>query len=90
MQNIYFAAANRLCVDLRYGGTVRAIEPYSVRRTRDGHLLLYACHAADGAVRSYRLDRIEGAEVTPRPFVPRFAVELTERGPVSIPRRGRG
>jgi hypothetical protein len=37
-----FAAANHLCVKLGYDGKTRIIEPYSLRRTRDGHLVLHA------------------------------------------------
>src|SRR5262249_27028981 len=33
MRAIRFAAANHLCVDLRYDGSVRRIEPYSFRQT---------------------------------------------------------
>lgn len=40
LEIIRFAAANRLCVDLAYQGSRRLIEPYSLRRTRDGNLLL--------------------------------------------------
>jgi len=52
---IRFAAANRLCVDLRYDGSSRIIEPYSLRRTKDGNLLLHAVKHATGEARSYRL-----------------------------------
>jgi predicted nucleotidyltransferase component of viral defense system len=85
LEVIRFAAANRLCVDLRYGGTSRLIEPYSLRLTRDGTLLLYAVKHNTGEDRSYRTDRIQGAQVTKTPFVPRYAVELTASGPISAP-----
>jgi hypothetical protein len=77
LETIRFAASNRLCVELAYEGRVRTIEPYSLRQTSEGNILLFACHAADGANRSYRLDRIEGARMTNQPFAPRFAVELS-------------
>ena len=85
LEIIRFAAANRLCVDLAYQGTVRRIEPYSLRRTRDGNIVLHATRAADGEHRSYRVDRIEGARTTGQSFEPRFAVELTPQGPAIIP-----
>lgn len=85
LEKIRFAAANRLCVDLVYQGTHRLIEPYSLRRTRDGNLLLYAVKHDTGEDRSYRVDRIQGAEVTKVPFTPRYAVELTATGPISAP-----
>ena len=85
LEIIRFAAANRLCVDLEYRGTVRRIEPYSLRRTRDGEVVLHATRASDGGHRSYRIDRIEGARTTGQSFEPRFAVELSPQGPSVIP-----
>jgi predicted nucleotidyltransferase component of viral defense system len=90
LEIIRFAGANRLCVDLTYGGTHRLIEPYSLRQTRDGDLLLYAVKHSTGENRSYRIDRIQGAEVTKTPFTPRYVVELTASGPISAPPTGRG
>ncbi len=77
LESIRFAAANRLCVDLAYGGSIRRIESYSLRRTRAGDILLYAVRVDSGESRSYRLDRVQGAQVTDQSFTPRFAVELT-------------
>jgi hypothetical protein len=90
LEVIRFAAANRLCVDLTYGGTRRLIEPYSLRQTVDGNLLLYAVKHNTGEDRSYRTDRIQRAEVTKIPFKPRYVVELTASGPISAPPTGRG
>ncbi|MEW5817849.1 MAG: nucleotidyl transferase AbiEii/AbiGii toxin family protein [Spirochaetota bacterium] len=85
LEVIRFAAANRLCVDLAYQGSRRLIEPYSLRRTRDGNLLLYAVKHNTGEDRSYRVDRIQGVEVTNIPFTPRYIVELTTSGSISAP-----
>ncbi|GBD98781.1 hypothetical protein BMS3Abin07_00808 [bacterium BMS3Abin07] len=85
LEIIRFAAANRLCVDLAYQGSRRLIEPYSLRRTKEGNLLLYAVKHQTGEDKSYRVDRIEGATVSKVPFTPRYAVELTTSGPVSAP-----
>ncbi len=82
---IRFAASNRLCVDLRYQGSTRRIEPYSLRRTLEENVILHAHNRDKNAHRSYRLDRIQGALVTNETFVPRFAVELTPSGAVSAP-----
>jgi len=41
LESARFAAANRLCVDLGYQGSVRRIEPYSLRRTMAGDVLLF-------------------------------------------------
>jgi predicted nucleotidyltransferase component of viral defense system/DNA-directed RNA polymerase subunit RPC12/RpoP len=85
MEIIRFAAANRLCVDLAYQGKRRLIEPYSLRQTRQGALLLYAVKHSTGEIRAYRVDRIQDAVVTNTSFKPRFAVELTPSGPMVAP-----
>lgn len=51
------------------------MEPYSFRRTCEGHLVLFVVNDR-GELRSYRLDRIAGVAVTRTPFRPRYAVEL--------------
>ncbi len=82
-ETIRFAAANRLCVNLLYGGTWRLIEPYSLRRTKEGNILLHAVKHNTGESRSYRIDRIEGAKITKIPFKPKYTIELTPAGPIS-------
>jgi predicted DNA-binding transcriptional regulator YafY len=87
LEVIRFAAANRLCVELDYrkenGQRTRPlIEPYSLRRTRDGNFLLYGVKADTGEDRSYRVDRISGATASRRSFSPRYLVELTSTGPI--------
>jgi predicted nucleotidyltransferase component of viral defense system len=90
LEIIRFAAANRLCVNLEYRderGCIgkRVIEPYSLRRTQEGNILLYAVKTERGEPRAYRVDRIVGIEVTNIPFTPRYQVELTPVGPISVP-----
>jgi predicted nucleotidyltransferase component of viral defense system len=85
LEIIRFAAANRLCVDLTYDGSTRRIEPYSLRRTQDNNIILHAWSVEKNAHRSYRVDRIEGAQATSQSFTPRYAIELTPSGPVIIP-----
>ena len=85
MEIIRYAAVNRLCVNLTYQGSRRLIEPYSLRRTRDGNLLLYAVKHDTMEDRSYRVDRIQGAEVTKIPFAPKYAIELSTTGILSAP-----
>lgn len=85
LEIIRFAAANHLCVDLRYQGSVRRIEPYSLRQTREGNYVLHAVRSEGGEARSYRIDRIEDATVAQQSFAPRYLVELTTEGPLVIP-----
>lgn len=83
---IRYAASTRLCVNLTYKATDRLIEPYSLRRTREGNLLLYAVKHNTEELRSYRVDQIQNATVTQIPFQPKYAIELAGTGPLSIPR----
>ena len=76
---------NRLPAN-RYGRFNRLIEPYSLRRTQEGNILLYALRHETKEWRAYRVDRIQGVEITNKPFVPEHAVELTPAGPISIPK----
>lgn len=85
LEVIRFAAANRLCVDLQYQGSTRRIEPYSLRRTTVGDILLFAVRSVDGESRSYRLDRVQSASVTDQSFTPRYAVELSPSEYGAIP-----
>jgi hypothetical protein len=85
LEIIRFAAGNHLCVDLSYDGSVRRIEPYSLRQTADGHFVLHAIRSDSGEHRSYRVDRMQGATVTSQVFAPRYAVELTSTGPLTVP-----
>jgi hypothetical protein len=87
---IRFAGANRLCVELDYVDqqgrrSSRTIEPYSLRRTQAGDIVLHAVRADEQEHRSYRIDQIQGASVTNRAFTPRYAVELTPTGPLVAP-----
>ncbi|HLG14990.1 MAG TPA: nucleotidyl transferase AbiEii/AbiGii toxin family protein [Blastocatellia bacterium] len=84
LETIRFAGANRLCVELGYEGSTRLIEPYSLRRTQEGNIVLHAIRHMDGGHRSYRIDRIQGARVTNISFAPRYAIELSASGPLSI------
>jgi len=85
LEIIRFAAANRLCIDLEYKNEHRIVEPYSLRRTQDGNMLLHAVRNEDGQPRSYRIDRIQGATATNISFSPRYAIELTASESVNIP-----
>jgi predicted nucleotidyltransferase component of viral defense system/DNA-directed RNA polymerase subunit RPC12/RpoP len=87
---IRFAAANHLCVELDYTNQKgerrpRTVEAYSLRRTKDGHLLLMAVEADTGASKSYRIDQIHGAKMVNRSFTPRYQIELTPTTPIIAP-----
>jgi hypothetical protein len=95
METVRFAASNRMVVELDYRDeqgrrSTRMIEPYSLRRTQEGRVLLMARRVDNGQPRSYRVDRILGARATERAFVPQYPVELTPTGPLVIAELQRG
>jgi hypothetical protein len=85
LEKIRFAAANRLCVKLYYNNKYRIIEPYSLRKTLAGNILLCALRHDSGENRNYRIERIQGADVTNETFIPRYTIELTPSRPISVP-----
>lgn len=82
LETIRFAAANHLCINLGYQDTERIVEPYSLRQTQEGNLILHAIKVDSRETRSYRVDRIQSIEVTMRPFTPTFLVEFSGTGPI--------
>ena len=90
IEAIRFAASNRLLVNIDYrdkqgNRSTRAIEAYSLRRSRAGDVLLMAVRAEDGQPRSYLANSILGVMPTQTTFSPRFPIELTPAGPQPIP-----
>jgi predicted nucleotidyltransferase component of viral defense system len=86
LEQIRFAGANHLLVELAYQGSTRLIEPYALRRSQADNLLVYAIKVQTGEVRAYRVDRIEGVRMTNTSFVPRYDIELSTALPVSTGR----
>jgi predicted nucleotidyltransferase component of viral defense system len=89
LETIRFAAANRLLVNLTYDGSRRLIEPYSLRRSGTGRLLLHAERADGSGHRTYGVDKIVGLRVTTTPFRPRHAIEFSSHGPMYAPAQSR-
>lgn len=81
LDNIRYAARNRLCAEIRYGDVTRIVEPYSLRLSRKGNTLLYAFELLkDGSpgegLKSFHVAKIQAATITDSPFTPRYVVEL--------------
>jgi predicted nucleotidyltransferase component of viral defense system len=81
MQLLRYSALNRLKVKIFYeakqGETgPRLVAPYSLRRTQQGNVLLYAINQ-NHELRSYRLDRIYGMEPSDQTYRPVFRVEIS-------------
>lgn len=90
LEVVRFAAANRLRVDLEYRDeagrrSTRRIEPYSLRRSQAGNILLFATRSDTGEARSYRLDRIVDVRATGESFSPKFQIEITGAGLMPTP-----
>ena len=80
LEAIRYAGANRLKVEIDYRAErgrqgPRVVEPYSLRLTKDGNLLLFVVNDR-GQLRGYRVDRIAGVRPTTEPFAARFQVEF--------------
>ncbi len=80
IETIRYAGANRLKVEIDYRAEEgrsgpRIVEPYSLRRTQDGNLVLFVVNDHD-QLRSYRIDRIAGVRPTTTPFRPRYTIEF--------------
>lgn len=81
LARIRFAAARGLCVDLDYLSAdgrraLRRIEPYALRRSQDGSLVLHARRAGGRLHRAYRVERIRAARLTGQRFTPLRPPEL--------------
>ncbi|HUZ40746.1 MAG TPA: WYL domain-containing protein, partial [Acidimicrobiales bacterium] len=80
LELIRYAGANRLKVEIDYRAEQgrsgpRIVEPYSLRRTSEGNILLFVINDR-GLLRGYRIDRIAGTSVTPLVFTPKYRVEF--------------
>jgi DNA-directed RNA polymerase subunit RPC12/RpoP len=82
LETVRFAATNHLCVELHYDGGWRLVEPYSLRRSSAGRLLLHAERSDGSGHRTYGVDKIAGLRVTTTPFRPRYPIEFSSQGPL--------
>ena len=80
LEMVRYCGANRLKVEIDYRpeqgrSGPRVVEPYSLRRTRDGNIVLFVVNDR-GLLRTYRIDRIAGVRPTTHQFTPRYRVEF--------------
>ena len=92
LERVRFAAVNRLCVELDYRKqngqrSTYVFEPYSLRTTSEGNLVLYGVKLPAGEIRCFRTDRIISATVTQHAFTPRFSIDFIPEGPVRLSAR---
>ncbi len=84
LETIRFAGANRLLVEFIYKGKRRTLEPYSLRRSSLGNLLLYGWELESAQIKAFDVAKMSGLRTTERTFIPRHAVEFTGTGTVEI------
>ena len=92
LERVRLAAVNRLCVELDYrkesgARSTYLIEPYSLRTTREGNMLLYGVKLPTAEIRCFRTDRIIGATTTMQSFTPRYSIDFIPEGPVRLSSR---
>ena len=80
VEELRFAAANHLFVELGYQDRNYLIEPSDLRMTRSGQLTLYAVQSDTGEVPSYGVDQVQSIRVSTASFTPRFAVDASGPG----------
>ncbi len=85
LQRIQFAAANRVCIELKYHEKSRMTEPLSFRRAQNGSRLFYAFERESSQVKAFALDKIQGAAVTNIPYTEKYPVEISPSGAISMP-----
>jgi Nucleotidyl transferase AbiEii toxin, Type IV TA system len=81
LERVRFAARNRLCIELTYDGIRRLAEPYSLRRSTQGNLLLYVYELTrqgrrTDQLKAYNVARIRNVAVGAQSFAARWAVDL--------------
>jgi hypothetical protein len=93
IEQIRFAALNQLLVEFDYTDekgmpSHRRVEPYMLRQTIAGELIVGAFDLGRGAGRTFRIDRIRNVAVTETGFSPRFAIEVSgAMAPAAAPPR---
>jgi predicted nucleotidyltransferase component of viral defense system len=86
VERIRFAGANRLLLEFGYHGKARLVEPYSLREARTtGNILLYAWELSSGHIKAFKIDEMYDVRTSNTGFSPRYRVELSAQGPLSIP-----
>ncbi len=90
VDKIQFAAANRICINLVYtgknSGKTRTVEPYSFRKSKEGHILFYGYEREEGSIKAFRLDRFQSVDITSEVYRPRFHIEISSTGPINMHR----
>ncbi len=86
LNKIQFAAANRVCIKLRYNNKLRTVEPLSFRiNTSTGNRLFYGHERDSGHPKAYSISKIQSIEITNIPYMEKYPVEISATGSISMP-----
>jgi predicted nucleotidyltransferase component of viral defense system len=77
LEAVRFAGANHLLIRFAYSGKFRTLEPYSLRRSSRGNLLLYGWELESGQIKAFDVAKIAQVSTTDRTFTPRYRVEFS-------------
>ncbi|MFK5895108.1 MAG: nucleotidyl transferase AbiEii/AbiGii toxin family protein [Pseudomonadota bacterium] len=86
LNKIQFAAANRVCIKLRYSDKTRIVEPLSFRiNTKTGNKLFYGYERDAEHPKAYSVSKIQSVEITNIPYTEKYPVEISATGSISMP-----
>ncbi len=81
MDRIRYAAHSRLYAQITYNGSIRLVEPYSLRYPPTGNEILHVWEVEKNGVpsnqhKTFKTHEIESASVSNRSFIPQWEIEL--------------
>jgi len=85
LEAVRFAGANHLLVRFVYNGKPRTLEPYSLRRSARGNLLLYGWELESAQIKAFDVAKISQLSTTDRAFTPRYRVEFSPGAALAAP-----
>ncbi len=85
LHKIQFAAANRVCIKLRYKSKTRTIEPISFRTSSTGNRLFYGFEREANHPKAYSISKIQSIEITNISYSEKYPVEISSSGRISMP-----
>ena len=85
LQRIQFAAANRVCIKLKYKSKTRTVEPISFRTSSIGNRLFYGFEREANHAKAYSISKIQSIEITNMAYTEKYPVEISSSGYISMP-----
>lgn len=69
--------ANHLCVKIEYGNEIYLIEPYALKKTNQGKLILIAINHLSNERCIFQVEQIQKIEMLNITFNPKYLISLT-------------